>query len=99
MLNTCPEPFVREKDITEGLLGMRHELIDDLSRVEPGMQDAIDKFSRMMRATHKSYGNKKLIGGYIQYVLLEGSDFEKTRLVRNLNMKLALHDRKIVIGN
>lgn len=97
--NTCPEPFVREKDITAGLLEMRHELINDTIKVEPGLQEAVDKFSRMMRATHKSYGNKNLIGGYIQYVLLEGSDFEKTRLVRNLDIKLALHERKLVISN
>jgi hypothetical protein len=53
----------------------------------------------MMKATHKGYGKKNLIAGYVKYVLQEGSEFEKTRLVRSLNIKLALHDRNIVIND
>ena len=46
----------------------------------------------------KSSGNTDtdVAAGYIKYVLQEGSEFEKTRLIRNLKIKLALHDKKLV---
>jgi hypothetical protein len=92
----CKEPFVREEDITEELVKLCDHLITDLSALEPGLRNAIDKFSKMMRVTHKGYGKKNLTAGYVKYVLQEGSEFEKTRLVRNLNIKLVLHDRQLI---
>jgi hypothetical protein len=75
---------------------MYNELIIDLTKVEPGLQDAIDKFTNMMKVTHENYSPMEMAGGYIKYVLRDGTLFEKTRLVRNLDVKLALHDRKLV---
>ena len=92
----CKEPFVREKDITDELIKLCDQLITDLTVLEPGLRNAIDKFSKMMKVTHKSYGQKNMTAGYVKYVLQEGSEFEKTRLVRNLKLKLALHDRKVI---
>ncbi len=92
----CKEPFAREKDIVQGLSLMCNELITDLSMVEPGLREAINKFTKMMRVTHETYSSMDMVGGYIKYVLRDGTLFEKTRLVRNLDVKLALHDRKLV---
>lgn len=92
----CKEPFVREQDIVDELSSMCNELITDLTELEPGLRDAIDKFTKMMKITHESYSPDEMIGGYIKYVLRDGTLFEKTRLVRNLSLKLALHDRKLV---
>lgn len=92
----CTEPFVREEIIVKELVSMCDELITDSAVLEPGLRNAIDKFALMMRATHKGYGKKNMIAGYVKYVLQEGSEFEKTRLVRNLNIKLALHEKKLV---
>lgn len=64
--------------------------------LEPGLRNAIDKFSKMMMVTHKGYSQKNMIARYVKYVLKEGSGFEKTIIVRNLNIKLALFDRRIV---
>jgi hypothetical protein len=50
----------------------------------------------MARATHENESTEKLTASYVWYVLRDGSDFEKTRLVRNLNVKLALHNRRLV---
>ena len=33
--------------------------------------------------------------GYARYVLQKGTDFERTRLVRNLKVKLTLHNRSV----
>lgn len=92
----CTEPFVREEIIVKELVSMCDELITDTADLEPGLRNALDKFALMMRATHKGYGKKNMISGYVKYVLQEGSEFEKTRLVRNLNINLALHDKKLV---
>lgn len=92
----CTEPFVREEIIVKELVSMCDELITDTADLEPGLRNALDKFALMMRATHKGYGKKNMVSGYVKYVLQEGSEFEKTRLVRNLNIKLALHDKKLV---
>jgi hypothetical protein len=92
----CKEPYISEKGIIEELCSMRNNLITDLREVEPGLRDAIDKFTRMMIVTNENYDKQEMIGGYIKYVLYEGSLFEKTRLIRNLEIKLALHDKKLV---
>lgn len=72
------------------------ELITDLGEVEPGLLEAINKFTRMMKVTHETYSATEMTGGYIKYVLRDGTLFEKTRLIRNLSVELALHDRKLV---
>lgn len=95
----CKEPYISEKGIVEELCNMRNELITDLREVEPGLRDAIDKFTKMMTITHTNYIKKEMIGGYIKYVLHEGSLFEKTRLVRNINVSLTLHDKKLIKYN
>ncbi len=93
---TCKEGFAREQDIADQLGEMCDELITDISELEPGLRDAIDKFTRMMSVTQNTSDKKRIVGAYIKYVLKEGSVFEKTRLVRNLKVSLALHDRKLV---
>ena len=95
-MRDCKEPFAREQDITDQLSLMCNELITDLTEVEPGLRAAIDKFTKMMKVTHETYSSMEMVGGYIKYVLHDGTLFEKTRLVRNLDVKLALHDRKLV---
>jgi site-specific DNA recombinase len=92
----CKEPFARERDIADELSNMCNELITDLTKIEPGLRDAIDKFTKMMKVTHETYSSMEMVGGYIKYVLRDGTLFEKTRLVRNLDVKLALRDRKLV---
>ena len=86
---------MRDTAITAELIKFCDELITDTKVLEPGLMNAIDKYSRMMKSTHKS-SEINMITGYVKYVLNEGSMFEKTRLIRNLEIKLALHDRKLV---
>ena len=93
----CKEPFAREKDIVSGLVSICNELIDDPTKLEPGLQAAIDKFTKMIRSTDERYTDSVAIGSYIKYVIQEGSLFEKTRLIRNLDVKILLHDRKTII--
>lgn len=92
----CTEPYVREEAIIQELLCMCDDLITDKVELEPGLRNALDKFALMMKATHKSNSKKNIASAYIQYVLQDGSEFEKCRLVRNLKIKLTLHDRKLL---
>jgi len=96
VVRDCKEPFAREQDIADELSLMCNGLITDLTKIEPGLRDAIDKFTKMMKVTHETYSSTEMIGGYIKYVLRDGTLFEKTRLIRNLDVKLALHNRKLV---
>lgn len=93
---TCKEPYAKEDDIINQLSMMCNELITDIRNVEPSLRGAIDKFAKMMDITHGEHSHRNAIGLYIQYVLHNGTNFEKTRLVRNLDVRLALHERKLV---
>ena len=88
--HSCKEPWIREEKLIKELIKLCDTLLPDISELEPGLSDAIDKYVRMMRSTHKSYAKKKLIPGYVRYVLEGGTEFEKTRLVRNLRTNLSL---------
>lgn len=93
---TCKEPAVLEETIINELSFMCNDLITNLTEVEPGLRDAINKFTKMMRITNEAYDPKDMIGGYIKYVLHEGTLFEKTRLIRNIEVKLAIKNKKII---
>jgi len=93
---TCKELYAKEQDIADQLSLMCNELISDIRALEPNLRTAIDKFSRMMDITHENHDQQRVIGAYIKYVLRNGTVFEKTRLIRNLDIKLALHERKLV---
>lgn len=94
---TCKEPFSTEGNIVEQLSAMCNELISDIRSVEPSLQGAIQKFSRMMCITYMEDNQANVVSAYVKYVLRNGSIFEKTRLVRNLDVKLSLHNRRILV--
>jgi len=52
-----------------------------------------------MKLTDESMTHEKATPIYIKYVLQKGSDFEKTRLIRNIPVSLMLQDRKIMFNN
>lgn len=91
----CKEPAVLEETIISELSFMCSDLITDLNKVEPGLREAINKFTKMMKS---AYGpiEADMIAEYVKYVLNEGSQFERTRLIRNLDIKLVLHNRKLI---
>lgn len=61
-----------------------------------GLHKSMGQFATMMKSIEPKANKQKIQNGYVTYVLQEGSEFEKTRLVRNLEVKLALHDRKLI---
>jgi len=93
---TCKEPFVYESTIVEELTRLSATLITDHTKLEPGLVSAIQKYEKIARITNPRMSKDKVNSSYIKYVLHEGSLFEKTRLIRNLDVKLALHDRKLI---
>jgi len=92
----CPEPFVKESVIVQELIRISDRLLTDPTKLEPGLRQAIDRYIAMMRSTHATYAKKDLLPGYVKYVLERGSDFEKTRLVRNVGINLTVRNRCLI---
>jgi DNA invertase Pin-like site-specific DNA recombinase len=90
----CKEPFVREDKIIDELSRLATHLTSIGIDVEPGLKQASDRYKLMLGLDNKDSSDLEL--GYVQYVLKNGTDFEKTRLVRNLSVKLMLHNRKLI---
>ena len=95
----CKEPYLSETMLIKQLLVMSDKFIIDKASVELGLANDIQKFSSMIKSINlvKEYTSSELLKSYVRYVLEKGSDFEKTRLVRNLEIKLALKDREITL--
>ncbi|HUD06246.1 MAG TPA: zinc ribbon domain-containing protein, partial [Candidatus Saccharimonadales bacterium] len=92
----CTEPYVKEERIIEELLGKVDKLSLDAKSVEPGLLDAIDKFTAIVRTTDKKLNATQAFHSYAKYILKSGTNFELTRLIRNISCKLAIHERSIV---
>ena len=94
--NSCKEPYVREEVITEELIRLSSELSFD-ETMEPGLLKSIGQFATMMKSIEPNASEKSVKNSYVRYVLNKGTDFEKTRLVRNFNVALALRNKTIVL--
>ncbi len=84
----CTEPYVQESVIIQELLLLSEKLTLDIKNCEPGLVNAIHKFELMAQSS-------KPIRGYVEYVLRNGTDFEWTRLIRNLKVKLEIHNSRV----
>jgi DNA invertase Pin-like site-specific DNA recombinase len=93
---SCPEPYVKEERIIEELLGKVGSLRLDEKAVEPGLLEAIKKFALMVKATNSNFRLAESFHAYSKYVLESGTDFERTRLIRNISSKLSIHNRSIL---
>lgn len=93
---SCKEPYLSEAKLIEQLLQMTDRLTINNG---PNLNRAIQKFASMLEVVNpeKKYSKDAITKAYAKYVLEKGSDFEKTRLVRNLDTKFAVHEKKIVV--
>jgi hypothetical protein len=90
--------YLSETQLVEALLQISDKMTVDNISMEPGLTKAIHKFRSMLETVNpkKKYTKNDIIKTYTKYVLEKGTDFEKTQLVRNLKVKLAVHNRKVV---
>ena len=91
----CPEPYVKEEIIIQELTKLSKSIIIQQNNVEPGLSEAIERYLMMVKSTHKT-SQAEAIDGYIKYVLRNGTDFERSRLIHNINKNFAVHNRKII---
>ncbi len=92
---SCKEPYLSETQLIGQLLLMTNKLrIND----DPSLNKAIKKFESMLETVNpdRKYSKAEITKSYAKYVLEKGSDFEKTRLIRNLDTKFAIHNKEIV---
>lgn len=87
---------MKEERLVEVLLIKADKLALDHANVEPGLIAAINKFSAMVRTTQPAFNQGEAFKDYARYVLRSGTDFEKTRLIRNISSRLGVHNREIV---
>lgn len=92
----CKELFATEANITEELIRLSGKLIQDGAKLEPGLNAAIEKFGKIMSLSAPNPNSNIIRSTYVRYVLNEGTTFEKTRLVRNLDIRLTLHNRRLI---
>lgn len=95
---SCKEPYLSETKLVEQLLAISDKLTVGGTSTDPGLTKAINKHRSILETIDpkKKYSKPAIMKSYCKYVLEKGSDFEKTQLVRNLDVKLAIHERKIV---
>lgn len=92
----CREPYVKEEIITEELTKLAGELLPSTDHCELGLLKDISKFTFIIQTANADYSEEKLRKANIKYLLQQRSEFEKTRLVCNLCLQLALRDRQLV---
>jgi len=97
--HNCKEMYLSETQLIEALMAISDKLILDKVSIEPGLAKAIQKFRSMLETVNpkKKYTKNEIIRTYSKYVLEKGTDFEKTQLVRNLGVKMAVHDKKVIV--
>lgn len=93
----CTEPFVRHDALVEGLIAIADAFKVDQAYIEPGLAKAIDNFGSIAQTVTSDFNSSQTFQQYARHVLQTGSEFEITRLVRNLDIKLALHNRTVIV--
>ena len=78
------------------MLNKADKLVLDDANIEPGLLSAINKFATMVRGTGNDLNTDQSLYQYARYVLESGSEFEQTRLIRNISNKLAIHNRTLI---
>ncbi len=91
----CKEKYVKEADIVSGLTEMANELLLKTDDLEPGLKKDLEKQIKIMMLTNENMNLENAVPSYIKYIFENGSNFEKTRLVRNLDTKLTLQQKKL----
>lgn len=91
--HTCKEPFAKENDIITQLYRMRKIVLADVRLFDPGLKNAIEKNATISNTSFQTSFDR-----YVKYVLESGTPFERTRLVRNIEARLTLHNRQLIIN-
>ncbi len=96
--NNCKEPYLSEAKLIEALLFISDKLTVDKAAIDRGLAKSIEKFQSILETANpnKKYTKPELIRNYAKYVIERGTSSERIQLVQNLNVKLAVHGRKIV---
>lgn len=92
----CKEKYVKEAEIVTELTKMANELLLKTDELEPGLKKDLEKQIKIMMLTNEDMNLDNSVPSYIKYIFENGSNFEKTRLVRNLEDNLVLTDRRLL---
>lgn len=94
----CTEPYVREDRLIDELIIKAHEFKLTSTTAEPGLIKAVKNFTVIVKSFSGEFSLSKAFPLYARHVLEHGSDFERARLIRNLDLNLVIKDRRIVVA-
>ena len=60
----CKEPWIREEKLVKELTDFCSILFSVTGNLEPGLVDAIDKYSKMLQTVNKKFTNNKVFSSY-----------------------------------
>ena len=94
----CTEPYIREDQLIDELVNVADEFQLSTSTAEPGLVKAVKNFAAIARTFSDDLSVRAAFPLYARHVLEKGSGFERTQLIRNLDVDLAIRDQKVVIN-
>lgn len=94
----CTEPYVREDMLIDELVKVAGQFSLNFNTAEPGLVNAVKGFSAIAATLDTKLALEEVLPRYARHVLEKGSDFERARLIRNLDLNLLVKGRKIVLA-
>jgi site-specific DNA recombinase len=94
----CKEPYVREDRLMAELLNVTDSFTVSRKTAEPALVKAVEEFTVVARGFDKGLSPKKAFQRYARHILQNGTEFEVTQLIRNLDLSPLIKNRKIVVA-
>lgn len=94
----CKQPYIKEDKLIEEFIAIINKIGIDLAIADEGLVKDIARTRNLMKQTNPVVSQKAALDAYVKFVFEDGSDFEKTRLVRNIQPKLTLKERNLVFS-
>lgn len=96
--NLCREKYIREEKLVESLAQIIDAVKEKHESLARRLADEIDKFNHLQKLANGNASGKELsVKGYIEYVLINGSNHEKSCLLRYIEGQLVLKGGRVEI--
>lgn len=93
----CHEKYIREEKLVESIAGLIDSLKGETGKLSEKISKEVDKLNAIQRMTMGVSAPVLNSAHYIQYVLSEGSHFEKKKLLSCLEGQLTLKEGKVFL--
>ncbi len=94
----CREPYVREDRLVAELVNIADSFRLSRKTAEPALVKAVEEFTVLARGFDGGLSRTKAFQRYARHILQNGTEFERTQLIRNLDLSPLVKNRKIVVA-